>query len=602
MGKIIDALQQALPLLGVAANVTAASTSNIFAVPDSAWKSLNDSVSGRLHLASPAGLPCFTSYESAWGLDANAPNAAQCQTVKSGLSTSLDIISRFGGYHNPTFSTCMRRGQKCTLTATEGIRNDTCFQGTVPDYYVDAQSVEDIQKSLQFAQQYKLPVTIKNTGHDYRGGSAGVNTFAIWTHNFAPDPVITENFTPDECPSPVGPVVTYHAGQIGTHLYNSLQGTGYMIVAGSCPSVGPSGGWVAGAGHGIFTPSFGLGVDNVQQMKVVLPNGTYVTANRCQNQDIFFALRGGGGGTFGVVTETTTKLHPDQEYSYAFVQLPVTDVRGANEVLVANAERWSEEGWGGVYGVLDVAGSPNLVWLGYNANLNLDEGKASLKPVTDYLEALPGSENLVSIFKTLPNQITAQNDPVLLSILLPEAGVSLTRSSRLVPKKNFQTADGQKALVDALMENKFGWGAVIASPTNYTLAESDQPGGPGESSVSPAWRDSIWHLTYTTTWDPADPVATTPEALASMFQEMSEAMDPIRAITPGAGAYQNEADVYEPDPIGSFWGEKNYARLLAIKKQLDPDNLLSCWNCIGWNVNDERHECYLNVRGIGPSN
>lgn len=42
-------------------------------------------------------------------------------------------------------------------------------------------------------------------------------------------------------------------------------------------------------------------------------------------------------------------------------------------------------------------------------------------------------------------------------------------------------------------------------------------------------------------------------------------MDPIRAITPGAGAYQNEADVYEPDPIGSFWGEKNYARLLAIK-------------------------------------
>lgn len=112
----------------------------------------------------------------------------------------------------------------------------------------------------------------------------------------------------------------------------------------------------------------------------------------------------------------------------------------------------------------------------------------------------------------------------------------------------------------------------------------------------------MWHLTYTTTWDPADPVATSPEALASRFQEISEAMDPIRAITPGAGAYQNEADVYEPDPIASFWGEKNYARLLAIKKQLDPDNLLSCWNCIGWNVSDERHECYLNVRGIGPSN
>lgn len=77
-------------------------------------------------------------------------------------------------------------------------------------------------------------------------------------------------------------------------------------------------------------------------------------------------------------------------------------------------------------------------------------------------------------------------------------------------------------------------------------------------------------------------------------------MDPIRAITPDGGAYQNEADVYEPDAIGSFWGAQNYARLLDIKTQLDPDNLLSCWNCVGWNPGDERNECYLTVRGIGP--
>lgn len=167
--------------------------------------------------------------------------------------------------------------------------------------------------------------------------------------------------------------------------------------------------------------------------------------------------------------------------------MPVPDPRTANELLVANAERWSDEGWGGLYGVRGIVAGSNILFLGFNANLNLDETKASLKPVTDYLASLPGSENLTSIFKTLPNQFSAQNDPVLLSILQGEAGVSLTRSSRLVPKKNFQTADGQKAIVDALMTNKFGWGAVIASPTNYTLAESDQPGGPGEASVSPAW-------------------------------------------------------------------------------------------------------------------
>ena len=113
-------------------------------------------------------------------------------------------------------------------------------------------------------------------------------------------------------------------------------------------------------------------------------------------------------------------------------------------------------------------------------------------------------------------------------------------------------------------------------------------------------RDALWHFTIVQTWDPADPVATSPEALTNTFSTISTQMDPLRAITPDGGAYQNEADVYEPDPIGSFWGEKNYARLLEIKKQLDPENLLSCWNCVGWNPEDERHGCYLNVRGIGP--
>lgn len=75
--------------------------------------------------------------------------------------------------------------------------------------------------------------------------------------------------------------------------------------------MGASGGYVTGGGHSLLSPVHGLGVDNAMQMKVVLPNGTYVTANRCQNQEIFFALRGGGGASFGVVTETTARVFPE---------------------------------------------------------------------------------------------------------------------------------------------------------------------------------------------------------------------------------------------------------------------------------------------------
>jgi hypothetical protein len=170
-----------------------------------------------------------------------------------------------------------------------------------------------------------------------------------------------------------------------------------------------------------------------------------------------------------------------------FLQLTLpTDPREINEILVANAEKWSDEGWGGLYGVDGIKVNSTARYLGYNANLNLEQAQASLKPVTDYFATFP-SNNAVIIFKTLPNQWAAQNDPVLLALLSPESGVSLTRSSRLMPRQNFQSDDGQQQIVNNLMTNSFGWAAVIASPTNYTLPVSDQPGGPGEASITPAW-------------------------------------------------------------------------------------------------------------------
>ena len=66
-------------------------------------------------------------------------------------------------------------------------------------------------------------------------------------------------------------------------------------------------GWLAGGGHSPLTPAYGLGVDNVRQVEIVLPNGDVKIANACQNEVLYFAVRGGGGGTFGVVTNITYK-------------------------------------------------------------------------------------------------------------------------------------------------------------------------------------------------------------------------------------------------------------------------------------------------------
>ena len=86
------------------------------------------------------------------------------------------------------------------------------------------------------------------------------------------------------------------------------------------------------------------------QIKAVLPNGTYVTANECQHQDIFFALRGGGGGTFSINMEMTTRAHPKLTLQVAYIRFISTDTQSIQKFIALctqNADKWASEGWGG---------------------------------------------------------------------------------------------------------------------------------------------------------------------------------------------------------------------------------------------------------------
>ncbi|KAJ5530564.1 hypothetical protein N7527_003957 [Penicillium freii] len=68
-------------------------------------------------------------------------------------------------------------------------------------------------------------------------------------------------------------------------------------------------GWATGGGHGVLTGVYGMGADNIIEATVVTPNGDLVTANECQNNDLFWAIRGGGGGTFGVILSPTVNAY-----------------------------------------------------------------------------------------------------------------------------------------------------------------------------------------------------------------------------------------------------------------------------------------------------
>lgn len=82
-----------------------------------------------------------------------------------------------------------------------------------------------------------------------------------------------------------------------------------MVIGGTCDTVGVAGCWLSGC-YGAFSKKFGNGALNMLSARVVLANGKLVTASECSHPDLFWSLRGGGGGVAGVVTEFVARTHP----------------------------------------------------------------------------------------------------------------------------------------------------------------------------------------------------------------------------------------------------------------------------------------------------
>lgn len=156
----------------------------ILKVSDADWRSLNASVEGRLDVVRPLAEPCYLNYDASLALF-HAPDLDACRTARNN-SRNVDFISsQPAAYHDPFYSTCVSEGLGCPLTDLTADETDralpgTCYQGNLPDYYIDVRKVSDIQAGLNFAEEHDLPLVITNTGHDYKGRSAGRHSLAIW--------------------------------------------------------------------------------------------------------------------------------------------------------------------------------------------------------------------------------------------------------------------------------------------------------------------------------------------------------------------------------------------------------------------------------------
>ncbi|GJJ79015.1 hypothetical protein EMPS_11374 [Entomortierella parvispora] len=164
-----------------------------------------------------------------------------------------------------------------------------------PLVIVMAASASDVQFSTKCATEAKVAVAPRSGGHSYEGYSIGGQngSLVIDLGGFTAVTVSTNGL------AKVGAGI--RLGPLYLELYN--QG-GWTINAGTCPSVGV-GGIALGGGFGLLSRKYGLLLDRITEMQVVNAMGELLTVSATSDPDLFFALRGAGGGSFGVVIEFT---------------------------------------------------------------------------------------------------------------------------------------------------------------------------------------------------------------------------------------------------------------------------------------------------------
>ncbi|CAD6447676.1 8f032bd2-a3c3-4e47-8cb5-2f797df00e18 [Sclerotinia trifoliorum] len=134
----------------------------------------------------------------------------------------------------------------------------SCTLGNLASYALDISTAKDVIAGVQFAQSNNIRLTIKNTGHDYLGRSAGAGSLGLWMRNL--DNIDFFNYS---SPFYTGPAVHIGAGVGYADFYPAASAEGYHVGGGSCSTVGITGGFSQGGGHGPLASQYGLGADPV---------------------------------------------------------------------------------------------------------------------------------------------------------------------------------------------------------------------------------------------------------------------------------------------------------------------------------------------------
>lgn len=449
-----------------------------------------------------------------------------------------------------------------------------CELGNYVRFAVDVQSVSDIQATIAFAKHKNIRFVIRNTGHDYLGRSTGAGALAVRTHNLKNIDIV--DFQSDDY---TGKAAKLGAGVQGFEIMAAARDHGLVVVGGECPTVGIAGGYTQGGGHSAISTNFGLSADNTLEWEVVLANGSFVTASRAHNQDLYWALSGGGGSTYGVVVSMTVKAHPDAVVSGAALSFYAAD--NPTDQFYAGIQAWHEA-------------LPALVDAGTMIVYYFTTDFFMVSPLTAYNKTQAEVEEIMAQYIASLEALG-----VVYTVTYTESAKYYNHMDTYfgpLPFGSLKVSEAQYAgrlIPRSVVANiSDTWKSVIQRGVTWIGVAMDVApfGSPETNSVHPAWRESLIHCVLNTPWNFTAPWE---DMLALQDLMTNIVMPEIEAVTPGSGAYVNEADFRQPNFQETFWGS-NYDKLRSIKNKYDPENLFYATKGVGseaWNVFDNGRMC-----------
>ena len=548
----------------------------------SAWSAFNVSVDGLLVAPKPPGHVCSNRMGS------------QCIIHNNMYTDAFYRSSLVGAMQAPNWECAHLDIYDCCQRPWL-----PCRQGAVPEYAVAANLPVHVQKAVRFGVKHNLRVVIKSTGHDFQGRSTAKGSLLIWMHNLNKiDFHAVADSEESRCayqnvPQPYTAwsspqaAVTVGGGTQWDDVYEEADSRDVAVVGAMSLSVGAAGGYIQGGGHSPFGPLYGLAVDNVLRAEVVTADGVRRNATPCgENSDLLWALRGGGGGTWGVVTSITYATHPLPD-NLVDITTQINTKNTSVDAFVEHIVNWTDF----------VDRNYNGQWSGYTVFNNLENGNMSV--LFKYLfsgnpaEYRAGAAPLRQFLTSNPDKynVTLHEEKAMRTFMewhgpyRDQTGYSLTLSSRLIPAADIHSPEKRSKIVSAMQD------LVHLFPSAHLLlvgggAVTRQDPDSKWTSVHPAWRKTLFHVAAGPTWKMSD---SNRSLIDRLFQESKAGFATLRQLTPNSGAYWNEADYWEDDWPETFWGEKNYRRLKKIKEQVDPKRLFLCWNCVGGTRAEPEH-------------